>query len=401
MKSFIIFIGASLLLISCKPSVDSTVNEDLATAYNGSDTNYLENVNQVVPVVDSIPLMDDQKQYTVTPIIENLTNPWGMDWLPNGDLIYTEKEGKLYRFDGSTSTEIKNVPEVYIRGQGGLLDIMVHPDFNANNTIFLSYASSTGDGDGGNTSIASAIIDNNALTNVKVLYKATPNTKKGQHFGSRFAWGNDNKLYFSIGERGERDVNPQDLTRDGGKIYRINDDGSIPQDNPFVGITDAKTAAFTYGNRNPQGLLKHPVTGDIIAHEHGPRGGDEINVIRPGVNYGWPVISYGINYSGSTFTEITEKEGMAQPKYYWVPSIAPSGFAVINNEDYGDWNGNFLVGSLKFNYLEMLYMDGYQVTKREKLVDGLGRLRNVKTGPDGLIYVGVEGSGIYRIERNK
>lgn len=401
MKSFIIFISASLLLISCKPAADSTVNEDLGTAYNGSDPNYLENVNQVVPVIDSIPLMDDQKQYTVIPIIENLTNPWGMDWLPDGDLIYTEKEGKLYRFDGTSSIEIKNVPEVYVRGQGGLLDVMVHPYFNANNTIFLSYASSTGDGDGGNTSVASAVIDNNVLTNIKVLYKATPNTKKGQHFGSRFAWGNDNKLYFSIGERGERDVNPQDLTRDGGKIYRINDDGSIPQDNPFVGITDAKTAAFTYGNRNPQGLLKHPVTGDIIAHEHGPRGGDEINIIKPGVNYGWPVISYGINYSGSTFTEITEKKGMAQPVYYWVPSIAPSGFAVINNDDYGDWNGNFLVGSLKFNYLEMLYMDGYQVTKREKLVDGLGRLRNVKTGPDGLIYVGVEGSGIYRIERNK
>ncbi|KQC34637.1 hypothetical protein AAU57_12290 [Nonlabens sp. YIK11] len=352
-----------------------------------------------MPKVDGIPLIEDQKNYTLTPVVEGLNNPWGMDWLPNGDLVYTEKEGKMFRFDGTTSIEIQNVPEVYIRGQGGLLDVMVHPDFDVNNIIFISYASSIGDEDGGNTAIASAVLNNDKLTNLKVLYKAVPNTKKGQHFGSRFAWGNDNKLYFSIGERGERDVNPQDITRDGGKIYRINDDGSIPEDNPFVGITDAKTAAYTYGNRNPQGLLKHPVTGEIIAHEHGPRGGDEINIIKAGVNYGWPVISYGINYSGSKFTEITEKEGMAQPIYYWVPSIAPSGFAVINDASYEDWNGNFLVGSLKFQYLEMLYMDGHQVTKREKLVDGLGRLRNVKIGPDNQIYIGVEGKGIYKISR--
>ena len=400
MKSYLTILLLCSFLISCdKQLTETRANNDIAQTERTPYSVPINSVNQKVPNVDNIPLIEDQKNYTVTPIVEGLENPWGMDWLPNGDLIYTEKEGKMYRFDGSKTTEIKNVPDVYVRGQGGLLDVMVHPDFNANNTIFISYASSAGDGDGGNTAIASAVVDQNKLTNIKVLYKAEPNTKKGQHFGSRFAWGDDNKLYFSIGERGERDVNPQDITRDGGKIYRINDDGSIPKDNPFVGITDAKTAAYTYGNRNPQGLLKHPVTGEIIANEHGPRGGDEINIIQPGVNYGWPVISYGINYSGSTFTEITEKEGMAQPIYYWVPSIAPSGFAVINNESYGDWNGSFLVGSLKFQYLEMLYMNGDQVTKREKLVDGLGRMRNVKIGPDGKIYVGVEGKGIYRIDK--
>ncbi|WP_055413188.1 PQQ-dependent sugar dehydrogenase [Nonlabens sp. YIK11] len=398
-----ILLALSALLIlstSCKKAFSETKDAD-SLAASSLEAPYVTNdsVNQKVPKVDGIPLIEDQKNYTLTPVVEGLNNPWGMDWLPNGDLVYTEKEGKMFRFDGTTSIEIQNVPEVYIRGQGGLLDVMVHPDFDVNNIIFISYASSIGDEDGGNTAIASAVLNNDKLTNLKVLYKAVPNTKKGQHFGSRFAWGNDNKLYFSIGERGERDVNPQDITRDGGKIYRINDDGSIPEDNPFVGITDAKTAAYTYGNRNPQGLLKHPVTGEIIAHEHGPRGGDEINIIKAGVNYGWPVISYGINYSGSKFTEITEKEGMAQPIYYWVPSIAPSGFAVINDASYEDWNGNFLVGSLKFQYLEMLYMDGHQVTKREKLVDGLGRLRNVKIGPDNQIYIGVEGKGIYKISR--
>jgi len=397
---YTILLLCGILVTSCKQEyAGNRATEVLPDSISDSTGLISDTVNQVVPIVDNIPLIEDQKNYTVTPVVEGLTNPWGMDWLPNGDMIYTEKEGKMYRFNGTTSVEIKNVPEVYVRGQGGLLDIIVHPNFNATNKIYMSYASSLGGGDGGNTTIASATLDGDKLTNLKVLYKAEPNTKKGQHFGSRFAWGTDGKLYFSMGERGERAVNPQDITRDGGKIYRINDDGSIPEDNPFVGITGAKTAAYTYGNRNPQGLLRHPVTGEIIANEHGPQGGDEINIIQPGVNYGWPVISYGINYDGTDFTDITAKEGMAQPIYYWVPSIAPSGFAVINDDSYGDWNGSFLVGSLKFQYLEMLYMEGNQVTKREKLVDGIGRLRNVKTGPDGQIYIGVEGKGILKITK--
>ncbi|WP_194850554.1 PQQ-dependent sugar dehydrogenase [Nonlabens antarcticus] len=399
MKNSLLLFCMSVLLFSCKKEFsENRTLEVLPDSISDNTTILPVSVNQDIPEVENIPLIEDQKNYTITPVVEGLTNPWGMNWLPNGDLIYTEKEGKLYRYDGTKSTEIKNVPDVYIRGQGGLMDVTVHPDFNATNIIYISYASSNS-GDGGNTTIASAVLVEDALTNLKVLYKASPDTKKGQHFGSRFAWGTDGKLFFSIGERGERDVNPQDLTRDGGKIYRINDDGSIPEDNPFVGILDAKTAAYTYGNRNPQGLLRHPVTGEIMANEHGPRGGDEINIIKPGVNYGWPVISYGINYSGSSFTEITAKEGMAQPIYYWVPSIAPSGFAVINDESYGDWNGSLLVGSLKFQYLEMLYMNGNKVTKREKIADGIGRLRNVQTGPDGKIYIGVEGKGIYRITK--
>lgn len=399
MKNVVLFLSLILLFSSCKQEFSENREiEILPDSISDAQNRLPESVNDVIPVVENIPLVEDQKNYTVTPIVEGLTNPWGMDWLPNGNLIYTEKEGKLFRFDGEKSVAIKNVPKVYIRGQGGLLDIIVHPDFDANNMIYISYASSESS-EGGNTTIASAVLDEDVLTNLKVLYKAVPDTKKGQHFGSRFAWGTDGKLFFSMGERGERDVNPQDLTRDGGKIYRINEDGSIPEDNPFVGIPDAKTAAYTYGNRNPQGLLRHPVTGEIIANEHGPQGGDEINIIKPGVNYGWPVISYGINYDGTDFTDITAKEGMAQPIYYWVPSIAPSGFAVINDASYGDWNGSFLVGSLKFQYLEMLYMDGNQVTKREKLVDGIGRLRNVKTGPDGKIYIGVEGKGIYSITK--
>lgn len=397
MKRFIEFLLFALLITGCKNN--STAIEDLAVHDMETSQDMSFESNQSQPNIQNIPLIEDQKKYTITPVVKNLTNPWGMTWLPNGDILYTEKEGKLYRYDGSISKEIAGVPEVYVRGQGGLLDVTTHPNFKNNNRIYISYASSEGEGAGGNTAIASALLKNDQLTEFKVLYKATPNTKKGQHFGSRFAWDKDGYLYFSIGERGERDVNPQDLSRDGGKIYRIHDDGRIPNNNPFVDIKGAKTAAFTYGNRNPQGMTVHPKTGEIIAHEHGPQGGDEINFIKAGRNYGWPVISYGENYGGGEFAESTAKEGMEQPFYYWVPSIAPSGFAIINNPAYKDWNGNYLVGSLKFQYLEMLYVNNKGVTKREKLVDQIGRLRNVKIGPDGMIYVAVEGKGIFKISR--
>lgn len=397
MKRFFLLTNVFLCFINCKNNpntdVELAVNEEKTTI----DSDFKS--NQTIPNVDNIPLIEDQKDYAVTPVVKDLTNPWGMTWLPNGDLLYTEKEGILYRFDGTSSKEITGVPEVYVRGQGGLLDVTTHPNFTENNRIYISYASSNGEGAGGNTAIATAILKNDQLTDLKVLYKATPNTKRGQHFGSRFAWDSEGYLYFSIGERGERDVNPQDLSRDGGKIYRIHDDGRIPEDNPFVDVEGAKTPIYTYGNRNPQGMTSHPKTGEIIAHEHGPQGGDEINFIKAGRNYGWPVISYGENYGGGEFAESTAKEGMEQPFYYWVPSIAPSGFAIIDNPAYGDWNGNFLVGSLKFQYLEMLYVNDQGVTKREKLVDKIGRLRSVEIGPDGMIYIGVEGKGIFKIVR--
>lgn len=397
MKHLFTLLLLAALVLSCKN--ESKSNEAIVAIQTNSNTITSINSNQQVPLVENIPLIEDQKKYTVTPVIEGLNNAWGMTWLPNGDLIYTEKEGKLYRYDGTKSIEITGLPEVYLRGQGGLLDVITHPEFDKNGRIYISYASSEGEGSGGNTAIATAVLKNDQLTDLKVLYKATPNTRKGQHFGSRFAWDSDGYLYFSIGERGERDVNPQDLSRDGGKIYRLHDDGSVPADNPFIDIAGAKTAAFTYGNRNPQGITVHPNTGEIVSHEHGPQGGDEINFVKPGRNYGWPVISYGENYGGGKFAESTAKQGMEQPFYYWVPSIAPSGFAILDNTAYGDWNGNYLVGSLKFQYLEMLYVNDNAVTKREKIVDGIGRLRNVKIGPDGFIYISVEGKGIFKITK--
>ena len=225
----------------------------------------------------------------------------------------------------------------------------------------------------------------------------TSNTTKGQHFGSRIVFDNEGYLFFSIGERGARDVNPQDLSRDGGKIYRVFDDGSIPEDNPFVTKEGAKTAIYSYGHRNPQGLIKHPETGEIWDHEHGPKGGDEINIIKKGANYGWPMVTYGINYGGTPITEKREMEGIEAPIHYWTPSIAPSGMAFVTSEKYPNWKGSLLVGSLSFQYLERLEMDGNKVISREKFMEDEGRVRDVRQGPDGLIYVAIEGKGIYKL----
>lgn len=329
--------------------------------------------------------------------VDELQIPWGFTFLPDKSILITEKEGKLIHFLNGKKTIIGNIPKVYQRGQGGLLDIVLHPDYEKNGWIYITYASSEGEEKGGNTALIRAKLENNSLTSIEQLYKAVPNTTKGQHFGSRIAFDNDGYLYFSIGERGNRDINPQDIKRDGGKIYRLYDDGRIPEDNPFVGVDGAKTAIYSYGHRNPQGLIKHPITGEIWDNEHGPRGGDEINIIKKGANYGWPLTTYGINYSGTPITDRTTIEGTEQPIHYWVPSIAPSGMVYVTSNKYKNWKGSLLVGSLAFQYLERLVLDRTKVISREKLMPNLGRVRAIKEGPDGFIYVGVEGKGIYKL----
>ncbi len=217
----------------------------------------------------------------------------------------------------------------------------------------------------------------------------------------RHVFDNEGHVFFGIGDRGNRDVNPQDITRDGGKIYRLNDDGSIPEDNPFVGESGAKEAIFAYGIRNPQGMDLHPETGQLWEHEHGPRGGDEINIIEAGNNYGWPEISFGINYSGTSFTDDTAKAGMEQPVWYWDPSIAPSGMTFVTGDKYPEWEGDIIVGSLKFGYLVRCNVEGNTVTGEEIIFEGIGRVRDIAQGPDGYIYVATEGNGIKRIVPTK
>lgn len=333
-------------------------------------------------------------------LIADLEIPWGMAFLPDGGILVTEKAGELILFKNGIKTSIQNLPEIYLRGQGGLLDIALHPDYEENGWVYFTYASEEGEEKGGHTALMRAKIENNSLINRELLYKASPNTTKGQHFGSRIEFDDQGFLYFSIGERGERDINPQNIKLDGGKIYRLRDDGSIPADNPFVSDSEAKSAIYTFGNRNPQGMSKHPETGEIWIHEHGPQGGDEINIIKKGANYGWPLVTYGINYSGTPITDKTEMEGMEQPLHYWDPSIAPSGLAFVTSDKYPSWKGNILVGSLAFQYLERLQLEGNKVVYREKLMEDIGRVRNVKQGPDGFIYVAVEGKGIYKLIPN-
>lgn len=340
----------------------------------------------------------DQTNYSLELVVPNLEIPWGIAYLPNNSLLITERKGELIHFKNGKKTSIQNVPNTYVRGQGGLMGIATHPDFVENNIIYFTQSSSVeSEQSGGNTALYRAVLQDNALQDVTLLYKAKPNTKKGTHFGSRIVFDNDGYLYFTVGDRGKRDENPQDLSRDGGKVYRLMENGDIPDDNPFVDVKDAKTAIFSYGHRNPQGMTKHPVTGEIWTHEHGPRGGDEINIVQSGKNYGWPSITYGKNYSGTTITKDKALPGMEQPLYYWIPSIAPSGMAFINNSKYADWEGNLVVGSLKFNYLERLVIENNSVVFREKIAADIGRVRDVILGADGFLYLAVENKGIYKI----
>ncbi len=342
----------------------------------------------------------EKPPYELEMVVNDLQNPWGMTWLPDGSMLITEKSGEIIHFQNGTKTRVGNVPEVYNRGQGGLLDIALHPNYGENGWIYITFSSTEGEGEGGNTKLIRAKLENNQLIEIQDLYKAAPNSTRGQHFGSRIVFDNDGFVYFSVGDRGNRDVNPQDITRDCGKIYRLHDDGRIPKDNPFVTEDNAKKAIYSYGHRNPQGLAKHPETGEIWEHEHGPRGGDEINIIERGKNYGWPVITYGINYSGTPITDETERQGMEQPIHYWVPSIAPCGMDFVTGNKYPDWKGHLLVGSLKYNYVELVRLNGNTVMDREKIAEDSGRVRNVKMGPDGFIYLALEGQGIFRIKPN-
>jgi len=343
---------------------------------------------------------NSDENYTTETVVSDVSVPWGMDWLPNGDMLLTERSGTLHIFsDGQLSEPVAGVPEVWANGQGGLLDVALHPDYEENGWIYITYSSPQGNERGANTALMRARLneDHSSLTDQEVLYKAVPNTTRGQHFGSRIAFDDEGYLYFSIGDRGNRDVNPQDITRDGGKIYRLNPDGSIPEDNPFINEDGAKKAIYSYGHRNPQGMDTHPETGEIWTHEHGPRGGDEVNLVKKGENYGWPIISFGINYSGTEFAEDTARAGMMQPDWYWDPSIAPSGMEFVTGDTYPEWKGHLLVGSLKFNYLVLCRMENNTITGEELLFEGIGRVRSVEQGPDGYIYVGTEGNGIVRI----
>lgn len=335
-------------------------------------------------------------------VAQGISIPWAIEALPNGDLLITERSGILYllRNNSTSLTKITGLPKIDTNGQGGLLDLELHPDFANNQWLYITYSSSEGDGAGSNTALMRAKLsnDHSQLLEPQQLYKGEHNSKKGQHYGSRIVFDNQNYVYFSIGDRGSRDINPQDLGRDGGKIYRLHDDGKIPSDNPFVNQKGAKPAVWSYGHRNPQGMWFDGDNSVFWAHEHGPRGGDELNMIKPKTNYGWPVVSYGINYSGTSFTDLTEKPGMQAPILQWTPSIAPSDMLLVKGDKYPELKGKFLLASMKYAFVSVLEIADGKVVKQSKLLEGIGRIRSLAQGDDGTIYLGLDGQGIVRLD---
>jgi glucose/arabinose dehydrogenase len=335
-----------------------------------------------------------EQSFRVEEVITGLRSPWGLAFLPNGDMLVTDKFGTLYRHNQKDGLqEITGVPEVVSRGQGGLMDVELHPDFEKNNWIYLTF-SKKGSGNTATTAVMRAKLKGNKLEKEEIIFEALPYLSTRHHYGSRLEFDKDGYLFVSVGDRGRRNDNPQYLDNFCGKIHRLHDDGSIPKDNPFVNDKKAIGSIYSYGHRNPQGLTMHPETGRIWAHEHGPRGGDELNLIQKGENFGWPIISYGINYNGTTFTEETKKEGMLQPKKYWVPSIAPCGMTFVNSDRYPNWKNDLLVGSLRFEYIARIEMDGEEVVEEESLLKNIGRIRDIQVSPDGYIYFSKENPGV-------
>lgn len=379
----------------------SAVEIDELASYIRKGIDNVEQYGFQVEVLESDTfLLEDMTVHLDTIYASGDVPPWGMNWLPNGDMLVSLQDGRMLRLDSKGQEYVvKGVPKVKYHGQGGLFEIELHPDFAKNAYVFLAYGGFKIDDDDtlSTTVVSRFTLKDDNLQDPKVIFEALPYTKKPYHFGGRMVF-KDDYLFLSVGDRGSRDVNPQDLSLGAGKIHRFNDDGTIPTENPFYNETDAVKSIWSYGHRNPQGLTMDPNTGEIWSHEHGPRGGDEINIIQPGLNYGWPVISYGINYDGTIFTSDLEKEGMEQPVLYWVPSIAPCGMAWVTSDKYGDWKGDLLVGSLRFEYLNRCEIVDGKVAKEENMLKGIGRLRNVEQGPDGFIYVSVEKPGyVFRL----
>ncbi|RZM79950.1 hypothetical protein C3B51_13365 [Pseudoalteromonas rubra] len=347
----------------------------------------------------TIPVAKSANDYQLELVAKGIQIPWGMVWLNDTELLVTDRSGQLRMIKEGKLLDkpIEGVPEVHAERQGGLLDIEIDPNYAKNGWIYFSYSGFEGEEKGSNTSIMRARLKDMKLVDKQLIFDGFPNTKPSFHFGSRIEFDKDGYLYFSIGDRGNRDVHPQRLDHDAGKIHRINADGTIPESNPFAKQKDARKSIYSYGHRNPQGMAMHPKTGEIWTHEHGPRGGDEINIIKPGLNYGWPVITYGINYNGTKITDETARAGMQQPDWVWVPSIAPSGMEFITSDKYPQWQGHLVVGAMKFAHLVLVELDGNKVVGHSKLFEGAGRVRSIATHPNGDLYLGIDGSGIYKV----
>jgi len=335
-------------------------------------------------------VQSEKAAFRLETVVEGVALPWGVDFLPDGRMLVTEKAGRLRIVEnGKLHPEpVTGIPAVWSEGQGGLLDVGVHPNYGKNGWIYLSLSDPGPEGTA-MTKVIRGKLQGNAFVEQQEVFKApiALYKKANVHFGSRFVFDGKGHVYFSIGERGTG-TDAQDLTRPNGKVHRINEDGTIPKDNPFVAQADAIKSIYTYGNRNPQGLTLNTATGQVWEVEHGPRGGDELNIIRAGHNYGWPIITYGMNYNGTPWEGgITAKDGLDQPLTYWTPSLAVSSLAFYRGDKFPQWKGQLLLGSLAFQELRRLELTGEKVTHQEVLFKDVGRIRDMLVGPDGYVYI--------------
>lgn len=327
--------------------------------------------------------------FRVVTVAAGLKSPWSLAFLPEGGMLVSERDTGHLRIiqNGKLQREaITGTPEVASSGQGGLLDVALHPDFANNQLIYLSYSASGPGGRG--TEVLRGRLTGNMLEKTEVIFRADPKTPGSAHYGSRLLFAPDGTLFITLGERYFYLKEAQNTANHLGSVIRINDDGSIPKDNPFANDEKARPEIYSYGHRNAQGIALRPGTNEIWEHEHGPRGGDEVNILKPGANYGWPKITYGIDYSGAIISDKTALPGMEQPVVYWVPSIAPSGMAFYDGVRLPAWKGDLFVGALAGTHLRRLKIDGQQVIEQEVLLDNLGeRVRDVRSGPDGYLYI--------------
>jgi glucose/arabinose dehydrogenase len=348
---------------------------------------------QTADVVPSV-----HHDFRVETVAEGFVHPWAIAFLPDGDMLVTERPGRLRIVrDGRLLPDpVQGVPQVREGGQGGLLDVELHPDFASNRLLYLSYAKPNEDGSEGTTAVVRGRFENDRLVDVEEVVEAQVWSEGRGHHGSRLAF-RDGYLFVSLGDRqapprGDLEAHPaQDLTNHFGAILRLHEDGRVPDDNPFVGHAEALPEIWSYGHRNIQGMAVHPESGDLWANEHGPQGGDEMNLIEPGLNYGWPVVGYGVNYrSGSAIHEGTMREGMEHPDHVWVPSIATSGLLFYTGDAFPGWRGSAFVGGLSGQQVARLTVEGGRIVGEETLLSGIGRVRDVAQGPDGFIYLAID-----------
>ncbi len=350
------------------------------------------------PTSGQAPVMQSAyHDYRVVTVVDGLERPWSIAFLPGGDMLVTEKAGRLRIVrDGVLLPDpVAGVPEVVSEGQGGLLDVVPHPDFASNRLLYLSYSKPKADRERGTTAVIRGRFENDRLTGVEEVFEAVSEGRG--HYGSRLAFDGNGHLFITVGDRqappaGDLEAHPaQDLSNHHGTLNRIHEDGRVPADNPFTGQEGARPEIWTYGHRNAQGLAIHPENGDVWITEHGPQGGDELNLIRPGLNYGWPVVGYGVNYrTGSAIHEGTMRDGMEHPNHVWVPSIGVSGLLFYTGDRFPEWRGSLFAGGLVGEQLARLTLEGDQVVREETLVHGMGRIRDVRQGPDGLIYLAID-----------